>query len=368
MNLTPRLLLALLLALPCVPAIAEDEEENYYEDNISDAEYLKRIGEKDEVDKAVDKAIKYLIANQDSVSGQFGKDQYRNVNTALATIALMASGHFPGRSEYGENLRRGVMFLAREAKNTKNKGYLGNDGGRMYGHGICTLALTEAYGMLQDIKENDEIKEAIDEAVNVILNAQVKQNGSHHGGWRYSPKGNDADLSVAVWQLLVLRSAKNCLLDVPQKSIDDGIAYVRRTYRQHPDKRHQGFSYQPGHNPTPAMRCAGIVCMLALGANKEKKDENMITTSASILMDKNFKPDQGNHFYYTSYYIATAANMLRKEYRKKILPLMERTLIQHQRPNGEFAKHRGHDGGVYATAFATISLCVRYQYLPIYQE
>ena len=253
------------------------------------------------------------------------------------------------------------MYLVKATQNPRHYGYLGADGGRMYGHGICTLALSEAYGMLDDIEDNKKIKEALEAALLVTLKAQSKVKGKHFGGWRYNPNSKDADLSVSVWQVLTLRSAKNCGIKVPQKSIDDAIEYIRQCY-----KKDQGFAYQPGGGPNSAMKCAGIVSLLAMGSEKNEKDMEKIKVSAKIL--KTLRPEQGNHFYYNSYYFATAANMLGPEYRKEFIPKMDKVLLRLQMPSGEFQKHKGHQGGVYSTSFAIICLAVKYQFLPIYQE
>jgi hypothetical protein len=167
---------------------------------------------------------------------------------------------------------------------------------------------------------------------------------------------------VTAWQVLALRSAQNCGLDVPDSAVKDALDYIRRSYH----KVHKGFAYRPGGAPSVAMKSAGVVCMLALGATEDPKDREMVEQSASYLLT--FDPTRGGHYFYQSYYIASAANMTGAEHRRAVLPKMEAALLNLQMPTGEFRKHSGHDGGVYSTAFSVICLCVRYQYLPIYQE
>ena len=327
----------------------------------ADNAHLAKIAKQDEVDVAIDKALAWLVTKQDVTNGYF-EGKLKNTETALACIALMATGHFPGRSRYGQHLKKGIMYLVSQTKNPHHFGYLGADGGRMYGHGICTLALAEAYGMLDDTEDNKKIKEALETALQVTLKARVKVKNQHFGGWRYQPDSRDADLSVTVWQVLSLRSAKNCGIKVPQQAIDDAVTYIRNCY----NKNQHGFAYQPGHNPSSAMKCAGIVSLLAMGSDKKESDMEEIQESAKEL--RVLRPERGNHFYYNAYYYATAANMLGPEYREDFLPKMEKTLLRLQNPNGEFQKGSGHLPGVYATSFAVICLAVKYQFLPIYQE
>jgi prenyltransferase beta subunit len=325
----------------------------------SDRAHLDSIAKRDRVNEAVDKGLAYLVSQQDVVAGTFEGDK-PNTYTALACMALMAAGHLPGRSHYGDNLRRGIMHLVRATKS--HDGYLGQEANaRMYGHGICTLALCEAYGMMEEERDNALIKEALERAIGVIINAQAK-NGGHAGGWHYDPKPAAADLSVAAWQILALRAAQNCQIEIPEKTITDAAAYVRRCYAP----GHKGFAYQAGSGPSPAMRSAGAVCMSALGLTETAKDREMIANSVAPLLTYDVK--SGGNYYYQSYYIATAANMVGDEYRDELLPKVESALLDLQLPTGEFRKHSGHAAGVYSTAFSVISLCVRYQFLPIYQE
>lgn len=335
---------------------------NVVGENLSDREHLDAIHAQHKIDEAIAKGLDYLVSQQDPATGQFSSGKMPNTYTALSCIALMAAGQFPGQSKYGDNLYRGIMYLTRKSKD--HKGYYGNEGNaRMYGHGICALALCEAYGMMEKEADNLKIKNAIEAALKIILHSQSDKDANQRGGWRYEPRPNDSDLSVTVWQMLTLRSAQNCQLDVPDKAIELSLDYVRRCY----SSSQQGFSYQaPGKNATPAMRTAGVVALQALGARHEERDKKMLEQSSSFL--KTFDPRRASHYWYTAYYLATAANMMSDELRETFLPRLEKTLIELQKDNGEFLKHSGHDGGVYSTAFGVICLCVHYQYLPIYQE
>ena len=325
-----------------------------------DEAHLERLALSNDVDRSIDKGLAWLVAQQSLKDGSFvspTKRRSSNVNTGLSAIALMAAGHFPKRSKYGDNLKLAIQYLLDQAK--ANRGYLGADGSRMYGHGICTLALCEAYGMMDDRKLNLAIKDALDPAIKLILYSQVKKEGQHKGGWRYDPRPSNADLSVSVWQMLCLRSAKNSKLEVPDQAIKDAINYVRGTYNKN------GFSYERS-NPSIAMRTAGVVSMLALGANESKSDLDKIKSSAEFL--RAYKPDRSSYFYYTAYYLTTAANMMGGEFRDKFIPKMEKYLISLQKADGSFDTNGDNCSNQYATAFSIICLAVRYQYLPIYQE
>lgn len=329
----------------------------------ADLAHLARIAEPDDVDRGIARGLAWLVQQQDMETGRFAGD-LGNTNTALASMALMAAGHLPGRSEYGEHVRKGILFLAGVAE--RENGYFGNEGrGRMYAHGICSLALSEAYGMMPTEEENRQVKAALLAANRVTFGAQVsdERKGNHFGGWRYQPSPNDADLSVTVWFILTLRSTQNAQLPVPEEIMERAIDYVGRTW--HEDR--ESYSYQPGNNQSMSMRTAGVVAMLAMGENEDPALRRRHEASMAALDD--FDPLSGNrYFYYQSYYVATAANMISDAQRESFLPRMEQALLSLQEENGSFRKHRGYDGGVYSTAFALLTLSIRYQYLPIYQE
>lgn len=360
----PRSVLHILLALPPALLPLPGSAQMRIQSAALDEAHLERLGEKDDVDRAVDAGLRYLLTRQNPTHGYF-EGKMPNTYTALSCMAIMAAGHMPDRSEYGEALRRGIRYLTDAAE--EHEGYFGKEGkARMYGHAIATLALLEAYGMMPTEAENRQVRDAIRMAIQVILDAQVLDEGSkrHFGGWRYQPKPKDSDLSVTVWQVLALRAADNCGLEVPRERIDFAMDYVRRAFRK--DKG--GFAYMPNHGNTGlAMRAAGIVCTLAMGEDPEAEDRERILSAADFTRDF----DTGSirrHFYYSAYYAATSANMIDDEHRDRVLPAMEAYLIGKQKEDGSFPKHRGYTGDVYATAFSVITLSVRYQYLPIYQE
>jgi hypothetical protein len=329
----------------------------------ADLKHLERIAAPDEVDRGIARGLAWLVKRQDPATGRY-EGALGYTHTALASMALMAAGHLPGRSEYGEHVRKGILYLAGVAE--KEKGYFGNEGkGRMYAHGICSLALSEAYGMMPTEEENRRVKDALEAANRVTFGAQVtdKRKQKDYGGWRYDPRPTDADLSVTVWLVLALRSSQNAQLPIPEEVMTRAMGYVRATW----EKGKNSYSYQPGNNQSPSMRCAGVVAMLAMGQNEEADLRKRHEASMEFLAD--FDPrKETQYFYYQSYYVATAANMIGERQREAFLPRMEKALLGLQKEDGSFEKNGGYDGGVYATAFALLTLSIRYQYLPIYQE
>ena len=187
---------------------------------------------KDKVDRAIEKGIQFILKKQQD-DGSINDKGKKTAMTALSLMSMAAVGHQPIHpNEFGRAMQNALDFILLD-ENQDDRGYFGNkDGGRMYGHGIVTLMLSEMLGMGMNKETDKKIRDQCQEAINLILKAQkVKKNPAQQGGWRYSPDARDADLSVSVWQLMALRSAKNSGLDVPSSAISNAVSYLERSYK-----------------------------------------------------------------------------------------------------------------------------------------
>ena len=229
--------------------------------------------QKDDVDVAVDKAIAYLLTQQND-SGAIHDKGHDTTMTALAIMAMAGVGHQPGDpGPEGRAMQRGLEFVMRDDRQD-DKGYFGKkDGGRMYGHGIVTLMLTEMLGMTSSDETDRQLHDRCQKAIDLILSSQKEQKPvMARGGWRYNPNSRDSDLSASVWQLMALRSAKNDGLQVPASAIGDAVEYLKRSYSSPLDRNGQpgnvagGFCYEPGRrHPTFTMTAAGLLAMQVCG-------------------------------------------------------------------------------------------------------
>ncbi len=104
----------------------------------------------------------------------------------------------------------------------------------MYEHGISTVMLAEVYGMVDDARRV-KIETALARATERILAAQKqpKSNAIYDGGWRYSMKSPDSDISVTGWQMMALRGAANCGAAIPEEALrrDANTSSGRRSPR-----------------------------------------------------------------------------------------------------------------------------------------
>src|SRR5205085_210442 len=145
------------------------------------------------------------------------------------------------------------------------------------------------------------------------------------GGWRYTPHGNDADLSVTGWQLLALRAAKNAGCDVPADPIDRAVQYVLRCR----DVSTPGFCYIPGGPTSVACTGTGILCLEICGKEGHRGREAL--QAGAVLLKAGVDWNQ-LHFFYCIYYGAQATFQLGNNYWNVYRPLLHKTLFDRQQP------------------------------------
>ncbi len=330
--------------------------------------------QKDQTDIALDKAIAYLISQQRN-DGAILDKSHDTTMTALSLMAMASVGIQPiDPSPEGVAMQRALAFVLQDDR-IDDKGYFGNkDGSRMYGHGIITLMLTEMLGMGSSEAQDKLIHDRCQNAIDVILSSQKESKPTHYrGGWRYNPNAKDSDLSVSVWQLMALRSARNDGLQVPASAITDAVDYLKRSYTSPldrnglPDKKAGGFSYEPQQNhPTYTMTAAGLLAMQVCG----EYDSPLVHGAADWLLEH--PPAWKENFCsYGTYYYAQGMYQRGGDHAKTAQALVQNMLLEKQSGNGSWTAENGSEkshGSVYVTAMSVLSLSVKYHYLPIYQK
>lgn len=334
----------------------------------------RALYEADEVDRSVNRGVGYLLSIQRD-NGAVADRGHEVAMSSLAIMAMAAIGVQPDTtSERGRGMHRAIEYVLSDDHQDEH-GYLGGkDGSRMYGHGITTLMLTEMLGMGATSEQNERIHRALTSAIELMLAAQrVSKSEKLRGGWRYTPSSRDSDLSVSVWQLMALRSAKNDGLDVPGKAIEDALDYLRYSYASPmnrdgtPRDKISGFSYTPGtHHPSFTMTAAGLLAMQVCG----QYDSPLVAGASEWLLQH---PPRKNErfFHYGVYYYAQGMHQAGGKYAEVADQLVPELLLDSQQSDGSWLARAGEErnvGTVYATALSILSLSVRYHYLPIYQR
>jgi hypothetical protein len=319
-------------------------------------------GERTEADEAVARALDYLQRAQDADGAWRAWHGRKNAAmTGLSVMAFLSAGHVPGEGPYGETVEKGIRWVLRAQQ---SNGLIASQGGHeMYHHGICTLMLAEAAGMV-DARLGEEIRHKLEKAITVILKAQRTLGDVHRGGWRYTLVGADSDISVTGWQIMALRAAKNLGCDVPAEPIADAVAFIDRCR----DPASGGYRYQPGGRVT--LGCTGTSVLALEICGKERHRSPEVLKAGAYLLN-NPPHWRQEHFFYNVYYAAQATFQLGDNYWSFYRPKLQEVLLSNQKSNGCWLGEDGEgrqQGPNYCTAMGILALTVEYRFLPIYQR
>ena len=339
-----------------------------------EAQEAGKVPVPDKTDAALARAVAFLVGTQaaDGSIVQAGQNQNQTAMTSLAILAMAAVGHQPtDDTREGKAMKKALAFVLKPERQNP-QGYLGEkDGSRMYGHGIVTLMLAEMLGMGVDAQQDQALRDRCRKAVDLILKSQaLKKDARGAGGWRYQPESMDSDLSVTVWQVMALRSARNAGLDVPKESIERALEYIKRCYyvskEKEGDRLKSGCGYEPGRRPEYAMAAAGLLSLAVCGDYESAE----VKGSAEWLKEQ--KPDFTREwFFYGTYYYAQGMFQRGGEHAAHARKTVEEILLPKQGADGAWTAQHPQErdaGKVYSTSLGILCLAVKFHFLPIYQR
>jgi hypothetical protein len=230
------------------------------------AELIKKHGGNRDSEAAVAAALKWLADHQLD-DGSWNFDHRRGgpsrkdpgslttaprAATGLALLPFLAADNTHQHGPHKQTVRKAIIYLIRNMKMSKEgTGTFEEPGGRLYSHGIVTLALCEAYGMTGD----DDLQKPAQAAVNHISYAQDPIGG----GWSYTVK-QPGDTSVTAWQLLALKAAHLSHLEVRKNTVAGSVRYLDSV------QSNSGAEY--GYTRPGKGRCTsakGLLCRMYLG-------------------------------------------------------------------------------------------------------
>lgn len=320
--------------------------------------YAGEAGDVSTPDKVVDKGLAALLKLQQP-NGSF--DAGAGI-TALCGMALLSGGHTPTRGAFQVNSKKALDFVL--ASQDKVSGYLGADQGNMYSHGFATLYLAECYGMSPE----PGLRRALEAAIDLIHRSQNSE-----GGWRYQPAPVDADISVTICQVMALRAAFNIGVggEASQKAIARAITYVRRCANGDGSFSYQaGGGGGWGTNGAEGIPRCAAGSMSLIGSGITDLSDSVLGPAMRFLRTHvgDHLQGRGDYYWYGQYYAAQALFHSPEikdweVYWAKAWP----TFARLQEADGLWSRSDS-VGPAYNTAMALIILQIPNNYLPIFQR
>ena len=321
------------------------------------------VTESDDVDQAIERGLSYLATVQ-KPDGSFPENHGTTGSiSALAGMAFLAKGYTPESEQYGENINRCIDYILSIVDPTN--GYFGvtKPGSGMYVHAICTLFLTEVSGMV-DPDRQARMDPIIQKAVKLIIDAQnIRKNDRDKGGWRYTPRSSDSDMSCSGWVIMALRSARLNGARIPNDTMSRALDYVKRSSYS----ADGSFTYQGGNSGSgDTLTGAGILYLELCG----RHNDPMALRAARFLTDRRryteLRPNNNNNRAYGLYYASQGLFQIGGTGWDDFQRWMYSTWIPAQSANGSWTAEEG--SRPYATAMIVLAFTPPYRQLPIYQR
>ena len=327
----------------------------YSAENLSNSVFQKH---QPAIETAVEKALRYLAANQ-SEDGTFNDSYGRSVGVvALVGMSFLSAGYTPGYGEFAPNIDRCLRYVleSQRSNGLLDKGDSGH--GLMYAHNIATLFLSECSGMVNP-QTQEQLSSVLGKATKLILEAQsVPKNESHEGGWRYKPDSRDSDLSCSGWALMAMRSAKLNGAPIPDEAIKKAVGYVLKNH----DLKEGRFGYTDPWGHSETLTGCGLLCLELSGYH----GTDSTARSGDYILKNRQQIINNAHEYYANYYNAQAMFQLGGRYWAQYADWMYQEYLPKQQSNGSWSN--GRNGGTYGTSMMVLSFTVPYRQLPIYQR
>ncbi|MCG8586473.1 MAG: terpene cyclase/mutase family protein, partial [Pirellulales bacterium] len=323
-------------------------------------------------EKAVEEALKWIARHQNPTDGGFSFEHRvanckcgntgshgRNGATGLALLPFLGAGYTHQAGPYKKEIGAALSFLIRQMKPHKESqgGSLWEEKGQMYSHGLCAIALAEAYGMTKDSR----LRAPTLAALRYIVYAQDPKGG----GWRYKPR-EGGDTSVVGWQLMALKSGKMAGIDIPEVVLRRANHFLKSVSAE----SGTWYGYTGSAKGRYATTAVGHLSRMYLGVGRD--DPSL--QRGVVQMDKR-GPNFGDMYY--NYYASQVMHHYGGQPWDRWNRRMRDTLIDRQEKRGHEkgswmfsgSDHGFKAGGrLYSTAMAAMMLEVYYRHMPLYQD
>ncbi len=303
----------------------------------------------------------FANACPDAKCGGGGEACYDVGVTALAVLAFEGAGYSHMSDGYGENVQRGLKWLAslQDAEGCIG----GRDKKYLYAHAIATLAVIQDFHMTK----SPMLRQVAQRAVRFVIETQTMG-----AGWRYIPERKQSDTSVTTWMALCLAAARREGIEVPETAwAGIRIWLLKKThagtgrvgYRERDDRGARLADGVEKFPPQEAMAACGLLCRLAAGRKTgdidvTKKVAERLRACPPTWDDAGTRIDQ--YYWFFGTLAATSADLGVREVWD---PALKRTLAGRQTKEGcgrgswEPVDPWGRVGGrVYSTAMGALAL------------
>tara|TARA_R110002072_G_scaffold10443_5_gene48532 strand:+ start:1600 stop:2865 length:1266 start_codon:yes stop_codon:yes gene_type:complete len=301
--------------------------------------------------------------------------------TALAALAWMSGGSTPTRGPHSGALVRSLEYLLghQVPVGEERAGWIGapeDQQSKSHGHGLATLALSQAFTLSPRSPLGHRIQVALEASVE-----RIKVSQGIEGGWYYeAQRSPEHEGSVTVCHVQALRGARNAGIHVDPNIIANAIAYVRRLQTDE-----GGFQYSFTQPETSvALTGACLSTMHAAGIYEDKDVErayDWIWRELAAREDDDQRGvfgSQAQFPFYERFYLSQALwhNPDEEVFRRWSRPLVRQLLVTQSR-DGSWSdvrydslgtKHEGRYGSCYATAMNVLFLSVPEGTLPIFRR
>ncbi|MBI2191050.1 MAG: terpene cyclase/mutase family protein [Planctomycetes bacterium] len=314
-----------------------------------------------ETEAAVEAALAFLARMQredgrwsSAPDGQFESGAAGPADLAVTGLALLAF-EGAGHTEIAGKYRRVVQKAVKWLREQQSHDGAWTHGGMMYGHGICTMAMAEAYGMARD---RSQALEAAQAGVDYIVRVQGPT-----GGFGYAGPGGD--MSVTGWQILAIKSARVAGLRVPEETVERMKDFLDAML----DPATGVTGYTVRGQGSPAMTAAGLCCRLFLGQNAP--EDALVQKVADALSQTGPQVQQEYFLYYGTLGLFQVGGKRWEKWNSGFAASLAGRQVRAGRYAGSWdtkgTQYGGNGGRIYVTCMAALSLEVYYRYLPMFR-
>ena len=332
---------------------------------------VRRDGGSRQTEAAVDLGLQWLATHQ-STDGRWSLDAFHQRHqcgqqcthqgsvhsdtgaTALALLPFLARGETHRSGSYKKVVSAGLRWLV--ADQDGNGAFHSIADGKMYSHGLATIALCEAWALTEDRQLRGPAQRAIDYVI-------AAQSGS--GGWRYFPRV-DADTSVLGWQMIALVSARAGGLLLNPNPMAGASRYLDSAQV---DKAGSQYSYTPRGGASLAMTAEGLLCRQFLG---RKRAHHGLVNGVNHLLAHLPRRDAVNfyYWYYGTQVMCHFGGQPWEKWNQEMVQTLLSLQIKNGHAQGSWSPGGGHDtagGRVYSTALALCVLEVYYRHIRVFE-